>query len=53
VRVSERLVRDLAGAFGRCARWHGCGQVVLAHAEPAALAVPLATALGDGWAAAA
>jgi uncharacterized protein YcaQ len=53
VRVSERLVRDLAGAFGRCARWHGCGQVVLAHAEPAALAVPLAAALGDAWAAAA
>jgi uncharacterized protein YcaQ len=45
VRVSERLVRDLAAAFVRCARRHGCPQVVLAQAEPAAIAAPLAVAL--------
>jgi len=47
VRASERFVRDLAGAFVRCARWHGCPQVVLTQAEPAALAAPLAAALAD------
>jgi hypothetical protein len=47
VRVSDRLVRDLAAAFVRCARWHGCPQVVLARAEPAGIAVPLAIALRE------
>jgi uncharacterized protein YcaQ len=45
VRVSERLLRDLAAAFVRCARWHGCPQVVLTHAEPDAIAAPLAALL--------
>jgi uncharacterized protein YcaQ len=53
VRISDRFVRDLAAAFARCARWHGCPQVVLAHAEPAGLAAPLAAALGQTLAAAA
>jgi uncharacterized protein YcaQ len=46
-RVSERLVRDLAAAFIRCARWHGCPQVVLGRAEPAGIAAALAIALGQ------
>jgi uncharacterized protein YcaQ len=45
VRVSERFVRDLAAALGRCARWHGCPQLVLTHAEPAEVAAALAAAL--------
>ena len=47
VRASERFVRDLAGAFVRCARWHGCPQVVLTRTEPAELAAPLSAALAD------
>lgn len=34
VRRSERLLRDLAAAILRCARWYGCAQVTLAHAAP-------------------
>jgi uncharacterized protein len=45
VRASERFVRDLAGTLVRCARWHGCPQVVLTRAEPATLAAPLSAAL--------
>jgi uncharacterized protein YcaQ len=51
VRVSERFVRDLAAAFIRCARWHGCPQVVLTHAEPAGIAAPLAAVLDQSLAA--
>jgi uncharacterized protein YcaQ len=40
-RLSERLLADLAGALRRCAHWHGCEQLALAHAEPAAVAEPL------------
>jgi uncharacterized protein len=47
VRASERLLRDLAGAILRCARWHGCPQATLAHAEPDGVAPPL-RALLDG-----
>jgi uncharacterized protein YcaQ len=47
VRASERFVRDLAGTLVRCARWHGCPQVVLTRAEPPALAAPLSAALAD------
>ena len=47
VRASERFVRDLASAFVRCARWHGCPQVVLTRTEPAELAAPLSAALAD------
>lgn len=50
VRPSERFVRDLAGALARCARWHGCPQVVLTRAEPGALAAPLSAALADACA---
>lgn len=41
VRRSERLLRDLAAAILRCARWHGCAQVTLAHAAPDEVAEPL------------
>lgn len=34
VRLSERLVGDVAGAIERCARWHGCPQVRVLHAVP-------------------
>lgn len=47
VRASDRFVRDLAGAFVRCARWHGCPQVVLTQTRPEALAAPLSAALAD------
>jgi uncharacterized protein YcaQ len=53
VRVSERLARDLAGALVRCARWHGCPQVVLARCAPDDLAPLLRTVLGQDLAAAA
>ncbi|MEX5385615.1 crosslink repair DNA glycosylase YcaQ family protein, partial [Cronobacter muytjensii] len=36
VRPSERLVRDVAAAVGRCARWHGCPRVRVDHAAPEA-----------------
>jgi uncharacterized protein YcaQ len=45
VRVSERLVRDVAGMLLRCARWHGCAQVALVRTEPAGLAPLLRAAL--------
>ena len=47
VRASERLLRDLAGAILRCARWHACAQVSLAHAVPAAIAAPLRALLDE------
>lgn len=53
VRASERLLRDLAGAILRCARWHACAQVTLAHAEPAAVAAPLRALLEEALPAAA
>jgi uncharacterized protein YcaQ len=46
VRTSEALLRDLAQALLRCARWHGCPEVQVARTEPAELAPRLATALG-------
>jgi uncharacterized protein YcaQ len=35
LRSSERLLRDIAAAAGRCARWHGCPAVALTQAVPA------------------
>ncbi|KFI08969.1 DNA glycosylase AlkZ-like family protein, partial [Massilia sp. BSC265] len=34
VRLSERLVNDVAAAIQRCARWHGCPQVGVVRAVP-------------------
>ena len=41
VRPSERLLRDLAAAVARCARWHGCAVVEVVRTDPAGLAAPL------------
>jgi len=54
VKVSERLVRDIAGAVQRCANWHGCPEVrvvidaagkAAANAQAAAFAGLLRAAL--------
>jgi len=45
VRLSPRLAADIAGAVGRCARWHGCPQVTLAQASPEAFGPLLRAAL--------
>ncbi|MCE3263689.1 MAG: hypothetical protein K0R43_2768 [Pseudoduganella sp.] len=41
VRVTERFVRDVAGALQRLAGWHGCGQVQAAASEPPDFAATL------------
>ncbi|MFC3458605.1 winged helix-turn-helix domain-containing protein [Massilia haematophila] len=46
LRASEALVREVAATLLRCARWHGCAEVQVGRAEPAALGVRLAQALG-------
>ena len=51
VRVSARLSADIAQALVRCARWHGCTQVLLTQAVPAAFAAPLQAALARAGAA--
>lgn len=38
VRVTDRLVADIAGAIRGCAAWHGTPEVVVRHTEPARLA---------------
>lgn len=47
VKVSDRFVRDVAGALQRCASWHGCPQVRVAASEPAAFAAVLQAALSS------
>jgi uncharacterized protein YcaQ len=47
VRTSDRFAADVAAAVTRCARWHGCEQVSVAHAEPKAFAGQLQAALGE------
>jgi len=34
VRISDRFVRDVAGALQKLAGWHGCPQVQVAQSEP-------------------
>lgn len=41
VRVGERLLRDLAAAVTRCARWHGCPTVALTRTDPEGVATAL------------
>jgi uncharacterized protein YcaQ len=41
LRPSERLLRDLAAAVARCARWHGCPAVEVVRTAPEGLAAPL------------
>jgi uncharacterized protein YcaQ len=47
VRSSERLLRDIAAAVLRCARWHGCPVVELTRTEPETVAPPLRAALAE------
>lgn len=46
VRLGEALLRDVAQALQRCARWHACPDVQLGRTEPPELAPRLAAALG-------
>jgi len=45
VRASDALLKDVAGALLRCARWHGCPQVRLLRTEPAPPGARLAALL--------
>jgi uncharacterized protein YcaQ len=45
VRLSERLLCDIAAAVARCAQWHGCAAVEVTHAVPGAVAAPLRSLL--------
>jgi uncharacterized protein YcaQ len=53
VRASDALLRDVAGAVQRCARWHGCPRVRLVRSEPPQVLERLAGLLGSGALAAA
>lgn len=44
-RISDRFTRDIAVALQRLAGWHGCPQVQLTHAAPAAFGPQLQAAL--------
>ena len=49
VRVTDRFVRDVAGAVQRLANWHGCPQVQVQASEPADFAATLQAELdGEG-----
>jgi len=41
LRTGERLLRDLAAAVTRCARWHGCPSVEVTRTDPEDMAAPL------------
>lgn len=45
VRVTQRLVKDIAAALQRCAAWHGTERVEIARCDPRTLRVPLKDAL--------
>jgi uncharacterized protein YcaQ len=46
-RLSGGLMRDIAGATVRCARWHGCPDVALTRMEPQAAGPMLRSALAE------
>jgi uncharacterized protein YcaQ len=46
VRASARCCADIAQALLRCARWHGCAQVLVTRTVPAAFGAQLDAALG-------
>jgi uncharacterized protein YcaQ len=48
VRISDRFVRDIAGALQRLADWHGCPQVRITQAVPAHAGALLQAALDAG-----
>jgi uncharacterized protein YcaQ len=41
VRLGDALLRDIAAAVGRCARWHGCPDIQVTSTAPEALAASL------------
>lgn len=41
VRVTDRLLADVAGALRACAAWHGTPEVVVRRSDPAEVAAPL------------
>jgi uncharacterized protein YcaQ len=45
IRVTQRLIADLAAALVRCAAWHGCNHVVVDRCDPRALRTVLKAAL--------
>jgi len=45
LRASEALLRDVAAALLRCARWHGCASVEVGRSEPAEIGARLAAML--------
>ncbi|VXC00503.1 winged helix-turn-helix domain-containing protein [Massilia sp. 9I] len=45
VRISDRLVDDVAASVQRCARWHGCPQVRVVNAVPEEIGQRLGVAL--------
>jgi uncharacterized protein len=48
VRISDSLVRDVANALLRCARWHGCARLSVMRTVPAAFGPLLQAQLGAG-----
>ncbi|WUR11478.1 crosslink repair DNA glycosylase YcaQ family protein [[Empedobacter] haloabium] len=46
-RISERFVRDIAGALSRCAQWHACPRVLVGRTEPASFGAQLQGALAE------
>jgi uncharacterized protein YcaQ len=53
VRASDALLRDVAAALQRCARWHGCPDVRLVRSEPPQFLGRLGELLGSDAVAAA
>lgn len=47
VRLTDRFVRDVAGAIQRLANWHGCPQVQAAASEPPGFAATLQAVLDE------
>ncbi len=47
VKLSAALTADIAAALWRCARWHGCDEIHVAHTAPEAFCDPLVDALND------
>jgi uncharacterized protein YcaQ len=47
VRVSARFARDIAAAVSRCARWHGCPDIVVTQSSPEQFAPLLRAALAE------
>jgi hypothetical protein len=48
VKVTERLIHDVAGAIVECAAWHATPEVTMTAANPRALLEPLRAAIGQG-----